>query len=211
MGPSGRRTRGSCAPAGAATAATAAGAEKLLGEAAQPIESRLRKDDDGLRRHVLEAVSGGLIARREVMAAFDGALDAGPPLRWLAARGFLRPGGANWKAPPPVEAPSVLLDDTWEPTPLGAATVGAGLGPADALEVAAALRCRHGVDYGGVAPEYALLHRLYLTAPLQQNVLGGQRTGRRSGTRSRTRARARAKSSSYVAVARRTPRAAREA
>ena len=34
-------------------------------------------------------------------------------------------------------------------------------------------RCRHGVDYGGVAPEYALLHRLYLTAPLQQNVLGG--------------------------------------
>ena len=66
-----------------------------------------------------------------------------------------------------------MLDDTWEPTPLGAATVGAGLGPADALEVAAALRCRHGVDYGGVAPEYALLHRLYLTAPLQQNVLGG--------------------------------------
>ena len=25
-----------------------------------------------------------------------------------------------------------------------------------------------------MAPEYALLHRLYLTAPLQQNVLGGQ-------------------------------------
>ena len=151
----------------------AGGAEKLLGAAAPPILSRLRNDDDGLRRHVLEAVSGGLIARREVMAAFDGALDAGPPLRWLAARGFLRPGGANWKDPPG-EAPSVLLDDTWEPTPLGAATVGAGLGPADALEVAAALRCRHGVDYGGVAPEYALLHRLYLTAPLQQNVLGGQ-------------------------------------
>ena len=151
----------------------AVGAEKLLGAAPPPIESRLRDDDDGLRRHVLEAVSGGLLARREVMAAFDGALDAGPPLRWLAARGFLRPGGANWKAPPPAEAPPVLLDDTWEPTPLGAAAVGAGLGPADALEVAAALRCRHGVDYGGVAPEYALLHRLYLTAPLQQNVLGG--------------------------------------
>ena len=144
----------------------------VLGEAAPPIESRLRNDDDGLRRHVLEAVSGGLIARREVTAAFDGALDAGPPLRWLAARGFLRPGGANWKDPPG-EAPSVLLDDTWEPTPLGAAPLAAGLGPAAALEVAAALRCRHGVDYGGVAPEYALLHRLYLTAPLQQNVLGG--------------------------------------
>ena len=55
-------------------------AEALLGAAAPPIRSRLRDDDDGLRRHVLEAVSGGLLARREVMAAFDGALDVAPSI-----------------------------------------------------------------------------------------------------------------------------------
>ena len=53
-----------------------------MGAAAPPILSRLRNDDDGLRRHVLEAVSGGLIARREVTARrVRRPLDAGPPLR----------------------------------------------------------------------------------------------------------------------------------
>ena len=149
-------------------------AEALLGAAAPPIRSRLRDDADGLRRHVLEAVAGGLLARRGIMEAFGGALDAGPSLRWLAARGFLRSRGLDLSISIPYADTHNSHDsDTWETTPLGAATVGAGLGPADALEVAAALRCRFGVDYGGVAPEYALLHRLYLTAPLQQNVLGG--------------------------------------